>query len=490
MAGYPPPRPRSGVAMTAPVFQRPRPTREAVTLERLHKDIRLQQRAIRDESGQPAVTDPARVAELRERIQLGEEMPPEAIGVVREVKSGRVIDWLFRGFHTVEALAAEGVATALAMVYPGTFADAEFYSLSENSRGERPRGIEDCRKAFAKLVDSPELLRRVYEAGEKHGGTLRALAAACGLGKSTVENYLAMRGLHVSRSGRVLPADEPDPETVAKQEQAAALIEGGMTQREAAQELGVPLGTFTRMLKQPDVPPRPCGQSGTDEIQNDDEASDDCSTPFDVAVSDPAPRGPVPGRVEQLREHFGAIQAALRSIERHARAAVELAGPHVRAGFAQCGYGLAADGVPAAVAEISGGYVTAALLLTENPECAPPVDAGQCSPFADLAGRTTALATAFTRRLKGDDPDTAKLRDYLSACGLIDHHTAAKVEGEEYIEARCKFLPLAGVSAVLDLAALPGPAKPAKEVKAVYDKASGGFVPPIVARRRRERGSR
>lgn len=480
--------------MPAPVFQRPRPRKEAVTLERVTRDQRLQQRDIRDAEGNPTLTDPRRVAELREAIALGAEMRPDAIAILRERKSGRVIDWLFRGFHTVEAMLAEGVNTAEAEVWEGDFNDALFFSLSENSRGEKNRTPEDCRKAFAQMIDSPDMMRRVYEAAEKHGGTLRAMRAACGLAESTISEYLRDRGLRVSRtSGRLIEAEREDPAAVERREQAAQLVSEGKTQREIAEAIGIPQSKVGALLKPPSDTShfREQGVSLTD--QNDAEENDDPATPTEPTPAAPTPDQPAPSEPEQpspaaaCRDDVASAMAHLRGLRKYVERIVG-AGflNHLHAAAERHGVTLPTDGIPEWFDECEAILGEADELLANDREliCSAP------DPFARLASRTTSLATLFTRRLKGDDPDTAKLRAYLSACALVDHHTQAAVEGDEFVEARCRFLPLAGVSAVLDLAALPGPAKTDREVKAVYDSASGGFVPPVVARRRRERGSR
>lgn len=112
-------------------------------------------------------------------------------------------------------------------------------------------------------------------------------------------------------------------------------------------------------------------------------------------------------------------------------------------------------------------------------EDAPPVD-----PLDELAALTTQLATKFTNVVrfgKGEVTQGAdRLRDYLTWCGLLDYPT---------VGANPKFIPLAGVKALVDLAGSKGPKAPQDVVMEMYQKACGAvpWVPPAVKYRRDKR---
>ncbi|MBA4067971.1 MAG: hypothetical protein C0501_30565 [Isosphaera sp.] len=118
--------------------------------------------------------------------------------------------------------------------------------------------------------------------------------------------------------------------------------------------------------------------------------------------------------------------------------------------------------------------------------------AGEARPPSELeeiGAAVTALASRVTRFLGGGSEAAARLRQYLSYCGLLDH-TGAAIEGAEVRGPAVRFLPLLGVRRVVELAGEPGPARGEKYVRHEYDVASGGFVPPVVLRRRREKAGR
>lgn len=129
-----------------------------------------------------------------------------------------------------------------------------------------------------------------------------------------------------------------------------------------------------------------------------------------------------------------------------------------------------------------------------NASSGPKNDADETpeGPFDDLMKEVSRLARRFTEAMKEETPESKRLHDYLAWAGLVDHARGqivdpTKVEGDGREKAGVAFLPLKGVKAVLELAAAPGPARTPNEVQHAYDVASGGFVPPITARRRKKK---
>jgi hypothetical protein len=98
-------------------------------------------------------------------------------------------------------------------------------------------------------------------------------------------------------------------------------------------------------------------------------------------------------------------------------------------------------------------------------------------PFADLMGRTTALAADLTRAVNADDDYGLKLRIAMTVCGLLDY------PGDDPNGAP-RFLPLLGFHALLDLAGQPGKLPSEQNIRLIYDKANGTWIPPLTARRR------
>ncbi|HJZ55891.1 MAG TPA: hypothetical protein VKE74_13060 [Gemmataceae bacterium] len=101
-------------------------------------------------------------------------------------------------------------------------------------------------------------------------------------------------------------------------------------------------------------------------------------------------------------------------------------------------------------------------------------------PFVELLSAIHSLSRAMTTAVRGEDEASRRLHDYLAAAGLLDHPPP---------ENKPQFLPLRGVRGLVELAGDTGPKKSDREVRAVYDRASGGFLPPLIARRRRQRGA-
>lgn len=219
---------------------RPKPRIEFLPVERLTFDLRLQLRDIRDiRDGSPCLYSEKWVHELLEAREQGEEF--EALEVVEETRrKAQPIYWVFAGFHRGEALRRCNVPSVQCRVYPGTFADAELYALSQNAKQPLPRTPDDCWKAFKRLIDSPSLLSRVLETAHQDGGIHRSLARAAGLSHGVVGKYLERAGLRADRdTGKLVaipvpavveslplpPAPEPEPEPEPESEPAPARTE-------------------------------------------------------------------------------------------------------------------------------------------------------------------------------------------------------------------------------------------------------------------------
>lgn len=104
-------------------------------------------------------------------------------------------------------------------------------------------------------------------------------------------------------------------------------------------------------------------------------------------------------------------------------------------------------------------------------------------PFADLMSRTTALATDLTRAVNRGDDFGLKLRLVMSVCGLLEF-PADEPNGP------ARFLPLLGFRALLDLAGQTGTLPSERNIRLIYAKANGTWIPPLVAKRRAERARR
>lgn len=134
-----------------------------------------------------------------------------------------------------------------------------------------------------------------------------------------------------------------------------------------------------------------------------------------------------------------------------------------------------------AVSKAVGAVKKAEKEATSQPDVIPFPE--PTHPFAELMAATTKLAGAFTRAMSGDTPEAVNLKHYLSACGLVDHLPSD--DGTTHAQ----FLPLMGVKRVLELAGQKKPEKIAR-VQHEYMKASGGWLPPMVERRRNARQAR
>lgn len=99
-------------------------------------------------------------------------------------------------------------------------------------------------------------------------------------------------------------------------------------------------------------------------------------------------------------------------------------------------------------------------------------------PYADLMADVVALARKVTQAVREDTPEGRRLHDYLAVCGLLTHDEDGK---------HPTLICLRGVYCVLRLA---GETKALTERSLLhrYSAASGGWVPPLHARRRKAKG--
>lgn len=210
---------------TTMLAPRPKPRRESVPFERIKFPLELQMREIvHPQTGEALLFDEQWVRRLCEvlgyvtdadgKVTRDPTITPaelEPLEMVEETRKGKQpIYWAFRGFHRGEARRRCGQNSVDAIIYPGTFADAQFYALSENSKQPLPREDKDCRRAFFTLIDTPELLNRVYAAMESGGGFYRAAMAATGVSPGAINKYLKERQLCSARKGGKLIAITPE----------------------------------------------------------------------------------------------------------------------------------------------------------------------------------------------------------------------------------------------------------------------------------------
>lgn len=120
-----------------------------------------------------------------------------------------------------------------------------------------------------------------------------------------------------------------------------------------------------------------------------------------------------------------------------------------------------------------------------RPAPAPP------HPFAELMGAITRTAGMVTTAMKGESETARRLHDYLSYAGLVDHpagEVLSTAGDDGRVGSALSFLPLRGVRKLIDMAGEAGRKKSEREIKALYEQVSGGWVPPAVLRRRRKTG--
>ncbi len=97
-------------------------------------------------------------------------------------------------------------------------------------------------------------------------------------------------------------------------------------------------------------------------------------------------------------------------------------------------------------------------------------------PFADLLAQITKLAGAVTKAVKEESEEGKRLHAYMGLCGLLTH--------DQMGQKGATLIALRGVYAVVNAA---GRKKLYTDtaIKGIYDKASGGWVPPLHARRKK-----
>lgn len=109
-------------------------------------------------------------------------------------------------------------------------------------------------------------------------------------------------------------------------------------------------------------------------------------------------------------------------------------------------------------------------------EARAEADGEPAHPFAGLLADLTKLAGAVTKAVKEESEHGRRLHAYMGVCGLLTH--------DEVGQKGATLIALRGVYAVVNAA---GKKKllTDKAVRAIYDKASGGWVPPLHARRKK-----
>lgn len=106
----------------------------------------------------------------------------------------------------------------------------------------------------------------------------------------------------------------------------------------------------------------------------------------------------------------------------------------------------------------------------------PPV----VDPFEELKSLTTKLAGLFTRFLTAEGEVAARMCEYFGWCGLLDFGPKGGVP---------KFIPLAGVRALIEMAGSKGAKLKQADVLEAYKQACGAvpFVPPATKYRREQK---
>lgn len=104
-------------------------------------------------------------------------------------------------------------------------------------------------------------------------------------------------------------------------------------------------------------------------------------------------------------------------------------------------------------------------------------------PHAELRHLVGKLSGDITKAVNDKDSEFhRRLHNYMAACGLLDHPP------EKHGDA--VFLPLKGVSLIIEWASKEGSRRSDADVKEAYDTASGGWIPPVTKRRRAARGKK
>lgn len=121
------------------------------------------------------------------------------------------------------------------------------------------------------------------------------------------------------------------------------------------------------------------------------------------------------------------------------------------------------------------------VIVPVNPDAegVTSAEAGGGHPFLDLKTNTSAVSAEWTRALKRDGEDFARLYQYCVWCGLVDHDP--KKGGS------ASLIVLKGLSKIIELAGQGGKILTQSKVLDAWALASGGkpYVPPLTARRRK-----
>lgn len=141
--------------------------------------------------------------------------PYDALPPLRAIKIEDGERIVYDGFQRGEALRRAKLDHCRVIVTPGTREDAEFYALRANAEHGLARSSDDCRKAFFSALDNEAIFARIEVEKDRYGGLNRALAAACGISKGSVSNFLRLKGKTI-RGGKIVNLPKPaEPAPVA-----------------------------------------------------------------------------------------------------------------------------------------------------------------------------------------------------------------------------------------------------------------------------------
>lgn len=112
-------------------------------------------------------------------------------------------------------------------------------------------------------------------------------------------------------------------------------------------------------------------------------------------------------------------------------------------------------------------------------------DPAPVHPFAEIMRMVSALSGAVTQAATGESEESRRLKDYLTACGVMDY-TPDKIEHGEYHEAKESFALLRGLRKVIEVAGEGGPRKSDLSIRDLYEKHGGKLAPVNEGRRERK----
>ncbi len=95
-------------------------------------------------------TDPEVVRDYQETIKSGDRLPP------LKVVSDGTTNWLWDGFHSIEAIEQEGFLEAICEVQPGNFRDAIRLSCGANAKHGKPRSRKTKHNSVNRLLQDEE----------------------------------------------------------------------------------------------------------------------------------------------------------------------------------------------------------------------------------------------------------------------------------------------------------------------------------------------